>query len=149
MSDTTVIERALQTRRERSARTAARIEDAAILRTRTFSSSQWAVIGLREDIGDKWPNPGIMDSYVFIVTEVGELGDALLRTGYGLRGTYVRNRVKEASIKNELGDVLLMLCTLATELGIDLDEALQGCINFLRSKHGATEPSGEAQVHKA
>lgn len=157
LADLTVIERALQTRRERAAKTAARIEDAAMMGLpmpqreellaeamthakhvymETLSEAQQDVALLRLDIGDKWPDPNVMDSYVFLVSEVGEVGDALLRAGYGHSADYVRNHTKYVFIEHELGDVYLMLCTLATKLGIDLDDALQGCIDKLRSKHG-------------
>ena len=102
----------------------------------TLSKAQQTVALLRLEIGDKWPDPDVMDSYVFLVSEVGEVGDALLRAGYGHRGDYSRNNEKEVLLEHELGDVYLMLCTLATELGIDLDSALQGCIDKLRKKHG-------------
>jgi len=104
----------------------------------TLSKAQQDVAMLRLDIGDLWPDPGVIDSYVFLVSEVGEVGDVLLRRGYGHRGDYVRNNEKETLLEAELGDVYLMLCTLATELGIDLDSALQGCIDKLRKKHDTT-----------
>lgn len=101
----------------------------------TLSKAQQDVATLRLEIGDKWPEPDVMDSYVFLVSEIGEVGDALLRSNYGHRGDYSRTRAITDDIPHELGDVLLMLCTLATCLGIDLDEALQNCIDKLKSKH--------------
>jgi NTP pyrophosphatase (non-canonical NTP hydrolase) len=100
-----------------------------------LSKAQQKVALLRLEIGDRWPQPDVMDSYVFLVSEIGEVGDALLRSNHGHRGDYVRNHEKEAFLEGELGDVFLMFCTLATCLGIDLDVALQGCIDKLRSKH--------------
>lgn len=73
-----------------------------------------------------WPEPDVIDSYIFLVTEVGEVGDLLMRSGHSLY-KYVRNSPDEATperLAHELGDVMLMLCTLATQLGIDLEAAL-------------------------
>ena len=113
----------------------------------TLSKAQQRVALLRLDIGDKWPQPDVMDSYVFLVSEIGEVGDALIRTNHGHRGDYVRNNTKYVDVAAELGDAYLMLCTLATCLGVDLDTALQDCIDKLRRKHGATELGNEAEVH--
>jgi NTP pyrophosphatase (non-canonical NTP hydrolase) len=99
-------------------------------------NSQHKVSQLRCDLEGEWPYPDTVDSYIFLVSEIGEVGDALLRVGYGHRSNYVRNREKEVVVAAELGDVYLMLCTLATCLGVDLDDALQDCIDKLRSKYG-------------
>ena len=101
-----------------------------------MSEAQQQVALLRLDIGDQWPDTDVMDSYVFLVSEIGEVGDALIRTNHGHRGDYVRNNPKECCLRAELGDAYLMLCTLATCLGIDLDKALQDCIDKLRSNYG-------------
>lgn len=103
-----------------------------------LSEAQQRVALLRLEIGDKWTQPDVMDSYVFLVSEIGEVGDALLRANFGHRRDYSRNNTKYADVAAELGDVFLMLCTLATTLGIDLDSALQGCVDKLRSKHDTT-----------
>jgi len=158
------IERALAIQAERMARSLAIEEDAAFLALpmackeellaeamtsarhdymETLSKAQQKVALLRLDIGDRWPDPDVMDSYVFLVSEVGEVGDALLRQNYGHRGDYSRTRAMTDDIPHELGDVFLMLCTLATCLGIDLDSALQGCIDKLREKHDTTKPSSD------
>jgi len=118
------IERSLQIRRARLAK--------------STSLAQQKVFRLRNDIGDKWPDPDVFDSWAFLVTEVAEIGDALLRSNYGHRDNYSRNNTKEADIAAELGDAYLMLCTLATALGVDLDSALQGCIDKLRAKYDTT-----------
>lgn len=78
----------------------------------------------RRRIKQDWPTPGVMDSWIFLVTEVAEVGDALLRAGYGENQHYVRNNEKQPNLEMELGDVYLMLCTLANHLHIDLSEAL-------------------------
>jgi NTP pyrophosphatase (non-canonical NTP hydrolase) len=107
-------------------------EDAVMM---NLSMAQQRVAMLRLEIGDKWPDPDVMDSYVFLVSEIGEVGDALLRANFGHRGDYSRNHAKQVDVAAELGDVFLMLCTLATTLGVDLDSALQGCIDKLKEKH--------------
>lgn len=112
---------------------AAIFEDTKI---RPTHKGQQQVADLRETIGDKWPHPDAFDSWAFLITEVGELGDALLRRGYGALSYYVRNNPREADLAKELGDVYLMLCTLATRLEIDLGEALQERVTYLKEKHG-------------
>lgn len=99
------------------------------------SRGQYLVARLRQEVEAKWPTPSIMDAWAYLVTEVGEVGDALLRAGFGHRKDYVRNHPREFNLEAELGDVHLMLCTLASLLGVDLDDALQGRIDHLLKKH--------------
>lgn len=104
-----------------------------------MKTGQEKVHNFRQEIARDWPNcwphPTTLDSWVFLVTEVGEVGDALIRQGYGERSAYSRNRDKHPDLQKELGDVYLMLCTLATHLGVDLDEALDEVIYALKRKH--------------
>ena len=103
----------------------------------THLDNQEAVRQLREAIEDKWPTPDVIDSYLFLVSEIGEVGDALLRAGYGSRGDYIRHhatRVRE--LEAELGQVLLMLCTLASALDIDLRIALAIEVDKVYERHG-------------
>ena len=106
-----------------------------------MSHMQQAVADLRRDIGNKWKTPTTIDSYVWLVTEIGELGDVLMRLGYGERQDYVRNRPSKDvvadmnQLKSELGDTILMLCTLANRVGINLDHALQERIHHFRRKY--------------
>lgn len=90
-------------------------------------SMQNAVKVLRATIPpDVWPTPDAVDSFVFLVSEVGEVGSLLMRSDHSLHN-YTRNSSDEATperLAQELGDIQLMLCTLATQLGIDLEAAL-------------------------
>ncbi len=62
------------------------------------------------------------DAYVFLVTEVGELGDAIMRQENG----WVRNDpTKEVDIADEAADVFMMLWALADSYHVDLDQALK------------------------
>jgi NTP pyrophosphatase (non-canonical NTP hydrolase) len=111
------------------------------------SEQQHAVMALRAELAERaWKTPTVFDSWAFVSTEMAELleamglqaaivqlGDALLRAGYGDQA-YSRNHDREARIFDEMGDVMLMLCTLATRLDIDLDEALQHSIDKIRAK---------------
>jgi len=160
------IERALVIRAERFVSELAAKEDAAMLGLpmaqreellaeamtnakhvymKTLSKAQQQVAWLRLDIGDTWPDPDIVDSYIFLVSEIGEVGDALLRANYGHRGDYARNNSKQPDLVAELGDVYLMLCTLATCLGIDLDSALQGRIDHLKEKYSDSEDDSSSR----
>ena len=144
LANLTVVEMFLARRAARVAEFMALKEDAVML---NLSEAQQRVALLRLEIGDEWPGPDVMDSYIFLVSEIGEVGDALLRANHGHRGDYSRNNPKQADLNAELGDVYLMLCTLATRLGIDLDAALQGCIDHLKEKHGPTKPGNRTKVH--
>lgn len=100
---------------------------------------QTEVVEMREAIGSRWPMPDVLDSWAFLVTEIGEIGDALLRLGYGHGGDYLRNHARECDIRSELADAYLMLCTLASLLEIDLGEALEECIDDLLEKYCEVE----------
>jgi len=90
---------------------------------------QQRVVDLRQLLKDDWPHPPVLDAWAFLVTEVAELGDVLLRLGFGQQ-EYVRHHDKEPNVANELADVYLMLCTVANHLGVDLSFALEA-----RTKH--------------
>ena len=63
-----------------------------------------------------------IDAYLFLTSEIGELGDAIVHG----RGEWVRNHDKEREIGPELGDILMMLYVTAKQLGADpLDEMLK------------------------
>lgn len=96
-----------------------------------MDSAQDKVVQLRQDICRQWPTPTEVDAWAFLVTEVAEVGDCLLRR----KRIYVRNNAKTPDIVGELGDVYLMLCTLATQLDVSLDDALECSIRKLRRKH--------------
>lgn len=74
-------------------------------------NAQQRVRALRDLISDKFSSPPVLDAWCWLVTEVGEAG------------------VTEAAL-HELGDVFLMLCTLATGLGIDLQVAYRYWMHF-------------------
>lgn len=107
-------------------------------------SAQRIVKELRDSIPPNiWPEPDVLDSYVFLVSEVGEIGDALMRSSYSLH-EYTRNRDREngtsmGRVEHEIGDTMLMLCTLATAMGVNLDVALAKRVVVLRSKYGKKE----------
>ena len=90
----------------------------------------------REEEGT-WPKPPPMDSWAFLVTEVGEVGDVLMRLGHGQRDDYVRTHlqtVTTAHLRQEIADVYLMLITLANHFEINLSAALDDNIRRLESR---------------
>lgn len=100
---------------------------------------QRAVRELREALMGKWPHPPPFDSWAFTVTELAEVGDILLRMDLLGKKKYVRNNEKPSTredLARELGDVMLMLATLANHFDIDLACALRGRIDFLACKYG-------------
>jgi len=102
-------------------------------------SRQKAVRVLREAIADIWPHPPPFDSWAFAVTELAEVGDVLLRMNLFGKKKYIRNNEKSATkedLARKLGDVMLMLATLANHFNIDLSLALEWCINYFADKYG-------------
>jgi NTP pyrophosphatase (non-canonical NTP hydrolase) len=75
-----------------------------------------------EDAGE-FVIPSFLKAITFIVTEVGELFDAWLRTMAD--DGFVRNHgEKDVDPAEELADIVLMAYVAADALGIDLDEEL-------------------------
>lgn len=62
-----------------------------------------------------------LDAYLFLVSEVGEVADALVHGN----ADWVRNNPnKERRLDHELADAYMMLAITADLSGVDLDEAL-------------------------
>ena len=98
------------------------------------SIDQKKVARLRVALVGIWPHPTTFDSWAFLVTEVSEIGDALLRSGYG-GNSYKRNHEKEVDIPSELADAYLMLITLANDLEVDLGLELDKCVSKFYLKY--------------
>lgn len=72
------------------------------------------------DRGLTYPEEGL-DAYLFMVSEVGEVGDAIVNT----RNSWVRNNPdRERNLGAELADVYMMLAITADLMNVDLDKAL-------------------------
>jgi len=66
--------------------------------------------------------PDMKDAFIFLLTEVGELGDAIMRLS---NPEYVRNHPhKKIDVAEELGDVVFMAYILADVLCVDIDKQL-------------------------
>lgn len=62
-----------------------------------------------------------LDSYLFMVSEVGEVGDAIVN----VRNDWVRNNPdRDRNLGAELADVYMMLAITADLYDVDLDQAL-------------------------
>ncbi len=85
---------------------------------------QTKVAKFRNRYEDEWYTPPPYDAWGYLVTEVAEIGDGLLRLGYGLLKRSVRTHDVQPDLSMELGDAYMMLCTLANLLCIDLNLAL-------------------------
>jgi len=98
-----------------------------------MSNAQRAVADLREQLeGTAWKKPDALDTWAFLVTEVAEVGDILLRME---RPEYYRNNEECENLEDELGDVMVMLASLANIYNIDLDNACYVTVNKLLAKH--------------
>lgn len=72
--------------------------------------------------------PDANQAYLFLVSEVGELADALVAN----QADWVRNNPdRERKIEPEIGDVLMMLTVFAMEMGTD---PLQAMLDKMASK---------------
>jgi NTP pyrophosphatase (non-canonical NTP hydrolase) len=100
------------------------------------------VAALRSDLADRWGWPDARDSFLFLVTEVGELGDAMLRCeGPDGGATYARCNPRVTTVENiadEMADVMIMLATLALAYNVCLEDALKTKMEYLRRSHGKT-----------
>lgn len=73
-------------------------------------------------------HPDANQAYLFLVSEVGELADALVAN----QADWVRNNPdRDRSIEPEIGDVLMMLTVFASQMGVDPVEAM---LNKMKSK---------------
>ncbi len=74
-----------------------------------------------------WLTPTVDDCSRFIMQEAGELDSALMKAGFQSRG-YARNTPANADARDaiieELGDVAMMLVTMANLLGVNLYDAM-------------------------
>ncbi|MBI9049002.1 MAG: hypothetical protein JEZ00_06275 [Anaerolineaceae bacterium] len=65
--------------------------------------------------------PDANQAYLFLVSEVGELADALVAN----QAEWVRNNPdRERKIEPEIGDVLMMLTVFAMQMGVDPVDAM-------------------------
>jgi len=85
-----------------------------------------AVRKFRQLVDEDFPNPNVKDCYMFLVSEVGELGDVILRSDPEL--PYLRGRPDKKATKQELigelGDAAFMLISVANHFDIDIESAL-------------------------
>lgn len=73
----------------------------------------------RERNADVFPTPDLLRSFMFLTTEVGELGDAIARqTGSELRGSQSTHEIRD-----EIGDVFFMLITIGELAGVNVNDA--------------------------
>ncbi len=99
---------------------------------------QQLVDQLRRDTGDLFLMPDIPTTTLFLVSEVGEVCDCVIRL---MEPDFLRSNpgVTEsnllANLEMELGDVLLMLATLATQYNIYLEDALCRAIAKVRRRY--------------
>lgn len=79
------------------------------------------------------------DTIAYIFQELGEVSKEMLRLGYGAGDSYAfydhgTHPPSHDCLKVEFGDTMLMLCTLANQLGVDLSEALDMSIQKILNR---------------
>jgi NTP pyrophosphatase (non-canonical NTP hydrolase) len=105
------------------------------------------VAALRGDLADKWVWPDVKDSCLFLVTEMGELFDAVLRCpDANGDAPYARCNPRTTTVGNiadEMADMMIMLATLALAYNVCLEDALKTKIAKLRERFGSTEEQNQ------
>jgi NTP pyrophosphatase (non-canonical NTP hydrolase) len=70
----------------------------------------------------KYHEPNKLEAFIFLVSEIGELAGAIVQS---LKSLWVRNNDhSKDSIKDEMGDVAMMLIKTAEKFGFDPLEAM-------------------------
>ena len=81
-----------------------------------------------------WLSCGVQSRYIDLASEIGELGKEILKgSDYGKTAYLAGHAAKE-----ELGDCLFSLLALASEMGIDMEEALQGALQKYEERFSET-----------
>lgn len=74
--------------------------------------------------------------YTHLVEEVGELGEALaVSEGARMPGTGEAGLADHSDIREEIGDTLFSLATIANECDVDLEDAFNYTLNRYKKKH--------------
>ena len=93
---------------------------------------QKRVAEMRERLRGRYPHPDSIDSWIYLVTEVAEVGDVLLRLKNPdhKRTHEATGMPLEDQLAKELGDVQMMLCTLANHYRVNLEvECISCCLD--------------------
>lgn len=86
---------------------------------------------------DKWQDPDVKDCILFLVSEVGEVTDALLRAKQG----YHRNNERQVDLSKELAQVVMM-ATIALDLMDEkLNDVLLSVLDEMDKKRVNDEPT--------
>jgi NTP pyrophosphatase (non-canonical NTP hydrolase) len=111
-----------------------------------MNDDQRLVRHVRERTGHKWRQPSVVDCERFILQELGELSDALMRAGYADEN-YARNHQRAGTVdervRHELGDVIMMVVSLCNLLELDASELLRERMDHILEKYGGERGSGE------
>ena len=100
--------------------------------------AQRRVAEMRERLKGRFPHPGSMDSWIYLVTEVAEVGDILLRMqNPDHKRTHEDGEEPlQDQLEKELGDVMMMLCTLANHYKVSLELECIACCLDKEYKYG-------------
>lgn len=96
---------------------------------------QQMVVDLRQEVEPYFQTPSVRDSADFVLLEAAELKDATMKAGCADM-VYLRARPGKgwAGVEDEIGDVLLMVLTLAAQLGMDAERALAKTCDKIRRR---------------
>ena len=101
-------------------------------------NAQRRVAEMRERLKGLFPHPDPMDSWTYLLTEVAEVGDILLRMkNPDDKRTHTTEEVPlDEQLAKELGDVMMMLCTLANHYKVSLELECIACCLDKEYKYG-------------
>ena len=94
--------------------------------------AQRRVAEMRERLEGLYPHPDPMESWAYLVTEVAEVGDVLLRMQNPSHKRTHEDKEDDLyeQLCKELGDAQMMLCTLANLFKISLElECIECCLD--------------------
>ncbi len=94
---------------------------------------QRMVAEFRREAESVFPTPSPRDSMAFVLEEATEVQRALMKSGYA-DGQYLRGNTEPPDLEGEIGDLVFMVATLATQLEVDLTLALQKTLSKLYNR---------------
>jgi NTP pyrophosphatase (non-canonical NTP hydrolase) len=85
-----------------------------------------------------------ISAWMFLMTEFGELSDAMIRSGI-CGQEWLRGTEREARVVDEMGDVLFMLISLASALGLDIEYSLNKTLSKFDERCAAARKNRKVQ----
>lgn len=92
---------------------------------------------VRNWLGDNFPPIDLATLQLLLTEEVGELSRAIAKRAVGIRGT---QEEWDQEIYKEIGDVLLALLHVTSEMGFDIELVVHDRWQTIRQRNYVTDP---------